>query len=49
MLLASFRGFLLDLCATEDYERVNAAVEVWLRSLRFASPASKTPMSEEAP
>ena len=33
VVLACFRGFLLDLCATEDHERVNGAVEVWLRSL----------------
>ena len=33
MLLAGFRGFLLDLCATADYARVNGAVKMWLRSL----------------
>ncbi len=38
IMLAGFRGFLLDLCATEDYARVNGAVDLWLRSLD-ASPA----------
>jgi len=41
-VLACFRGSLLDLCATEDYERVNGAVELWLRSLSLAS-GSTTP------
>jgi len=38
VILACFRGFLLDLCATEDYPRVNGAVDLWLRSLRDAAP-----------
>ena len=43
MLLAGFRGFLLDLCATGDRERVDAAVEVWLRSLSvMLVPAAKS-------
>ena len=33
VMLACFRGFLLDLCATEDFVRVNDAFKVWLRSL----------------
>ncbi len=33
MLLAGFRGLMLDLCATGDYARVNGAANVWLRSL----------------
>jgi AcrR family transcriptional regulator len=33
VVLAGFRGFLLDLCATEDYVRVNGAVTLWLRSI----------------
>jgi hypothetical protein len=33
IILAFFRGFLLDLCATEDHERIDAAVELWLRPL----------------
>lgn len=32
--LATFRGFLLDVCATGDDERVDAAVELWIGSLR---------------
>jgi AcrR family transcriptional regulator len=33
VILAGFRGFLLDLCATRDRERVNRAVELWLDML----------------
>jgi AcrR family transcriptional regulator len=41
-VLACFRGFLLDLCATEDYARVNGAVKLWLQSISDlpASPAT---------
>ncbi len=33
VVLAGFRGFLLDLCATEDYPRVNGAVKLWLQTI----------------
>lgn len=33
LLIAGFRGFLLDLCATHDRARIDRAVDVWLRSL----------------
>ncbi len=33
IILAFFRGFLLDLCATEDHERIDSAVQLWLRPL----------------
>jgi AcrR family transcriptional regulator len=33
LLLAGFRGFLLDLWATGDRERVDAAVDLWVRAL----------------
>lgn len=33
VVLAGFRGFLLDYCASHDRRRVEAAVELWLRSL----------------
>lgn len=42
MLVAGFRGFLLDLCATRDRERVNAGVEMWLETLSY------TPRKERA-
>ena len=32
-ILAAFRGFLLDLCATQDHKRVNRAVSAWLQTL----------------
>lgn len=36
VVLAGFRGFLLDLCATRDRARVNRAVEMWLEALDAA-------------
>ena len=33
IVIAGFRGFMLDYCATHDRERVNRAVELWLQSL----------------
>lgn len=37
VILAGFRGFLLDLCATRERRRVNRAVELWLQMLDSAS------------
>jgi AcrR family transcriptional regulator len=37
VILAGFRGFLLDLCATRDRKRVNRAVDIWLATLDAAS------------
>ena len=37
VILAGFRGFLLDLCATRERRRVNRAVELWLQRLDSAS------------
>jgi AcrR family transcriptional regulator len=34
VILAGFRGFLLDLCATRDHKRVDGAVEAWIDSLK---------------
>lgn len=36
MIVGCFRGFLLDLCATADRERVDAAVDLWLSTLGAA-------------
>ena len=36
LVIAAFRGFLLDLCATGDRKRVDAAVELWLQTLPAA-------------
>jgi AcrR family transcriptional regulator len=33
IVLAGFRGFLLDYCASRDRERVDRAVELWLNAL----------------
>lgn len=37
LILAGFRGFLLDLCATRDRARVDAGVEMWLQLLDMPS------------
>lgn len=37
VILAGFRGFLLDLCATRDRKRIDRAVEIWLQLLDSAS------------
>lgn len=33
IILAGFRGFLMDLCATGDRERIDRAVDLWLETL----------------
>ena len=33
VVLAGYRGFMLDLCATHDRARIDRAVDVWLRTL----------------
>ena len=33
VVLAGFRGFMLDYCATHDRRRIDAGVQLWLRSL----------------
>ncbi len=38
IVIAGFRGFLLDLCATRDRARVNRAVEMWFETLSSISP-----------
>ena len=40
MILAGFRGFLMDLVATHDRARVNRAVELWLDAIDSASLAA---------
>jgi AcrR family transcriptional regulator len=37
VVLAGFRGFLLDYCASRDRKRVDRAVEMWIRSLNMIS------------
>lgn len=43
IVVAGFRGFMLDLCASGDRERVDRAVELWLRSLDAIKPAQEDP------
>jgi len=33
VLIAGYRGFMLDLCATRDRQRVEAAVDMWLERI----------------
>ena len=47
MLIAGFRGFLLDLCATHDRARIDRAVDLWLSMLDYA-PLAKERIDETA-
>jgi AcrR family transcriptional regulator len=38
IIIAGFRGFMLDYCASRDRERIDRAVDLWLRSLDTISP-----------
>lgn len=37
VLVAGFRGFLLDLCATHDRARIDRAFDLWLSTLEYVS------------
>jgi AcrR family transcriptional regulator len=39
LVLAGFRGFMLDYCASQDRARVDRAVELWLKGLDGIPPA----------
>jgi AcrR family transcriptional regulator len=41
LVLASLRGFMLDLCATHDHERLDRAVKLWLADLDEKLPRKK--------
>jgi AcrR family transcriptional regulator len=41
VVVAGFRGFLMDLCATHDRSRVNRAVTAWLKTLDSIVPQRK--------
>jgi AcrR family transcriptional regulator len=43
LVLAGFRGFMLDFCASRDRQRVDAAVAIWLRSLDAIPFSATTP------
>ena len=42
MVLAGFRGFVMDLCATHDRERINRAVDLWLQALHRCSHSEES-------
>lgn len=41
IVLAGFRGFIMDLCATGDRKRVDSAVSEWLETLQYHLPRKK--------
>ena len=41
IVIAGFRGFMLDYCATRDRARIDRAVELWLGSLDAIPPRLK--------
>jgi len=43
IVIGGFRGFMLDYCASHDRERIDQAVELWLRALDSISLPSSTP------
>lgn len=46
LVIAGFRGFMLDYCATHDRKRIDKAVELWLKSLDSISLSSHSAQSE---
>jgi len=38
IMIAGFRGFLLDLCTTRDRKRIDRAVELWIKALDSIEP-----------
>ena len=47
VVIAGFRGFLLDYCATRDRGRIDQAVELWLQSLNAIVPRMSKTNSKE--
>ena len=43
VVLAGFRGFLLDLSASNDRERIDRAVDLWLQTLDTIKPSQEVP------
>ena len=43
VMIAAFRGFMLDLCATRDRKRVDRAFELWIKALDSLSPPTVSP------
>jgi AcrR family transcriptional regulator len=46
LVLAGFRGFIMDLCATGDRPRLDRAVEMWLQSLHAFTEREECPRAE---
>jgi len=49
VVLAGYRGFMLDLCATHDRARVDSAVDLWLRTLEMLPSPKEIESSHERP
>ncbi|MGH7662637.1 MAG: TetR/AcrR family transcriptional regulator [Vulcanimicrobiaceae bacterium] len=47
VMIAGFRGFMLDLCATRDRKRIDRAVEIWIKALD-ALPPPRAKLSSRA-
>lgn len=41
LILAAYRGFLLDLCATRERERINRAVDLWVSLIAGSSDSEE--------
>ncbi len=48
VVLAGFRGFMLDYCATQDRKRLDHAVGLWLAALNSLAPKSR-PLKRKSP
>jgi len=47
MIVAGYRGFLMDLCATGERERIDRGVELWLDMIERLTTATPTPTRNE--
>jgi AcrR family transcriptional regulator len=48
LVMAGFRGFMLDYCASRDRARVDHAVELWLAALNSIPLAREIPLTKES-
>jgi AcrR family transcriptional regulator len=48
VVIAGFRGFMLDYCASHDRERVDQAVALWLKAIDSISPQAASVQAESS-